>query len=65
MEKLRVKIMVSVIEGAPYSYEHLAEQDVELVGSPDGLATLNIAGLVSSLYRDTLHQAREAKEGGE
>ena len=65
MEKLRVKITVSVIEGAPYSYEHLAEQDVELVGSPDGLATLNIAGLVSRLYHDALHQARGAKESEE
>ena len=65
MEKLRVKITVSVIEGASYSYEHLAEQDVELVGSPDGLITLNVTGLVHDLYRTVLLEAREAKEGGE
>ena len=64
MKKLRAQIIVRITEGG-YSYEPLAEQDVELVGSPDGLATLNIAGLVSSLYRDTLHQAREAEGDGE
>ena len=64
MEKLRVTITVRITEGR-YGYEHLAQEEVELLGSPDGLATLNVAGLVSGLYQDTLRQAAGAKDGGE
>lgn len=61
MEKLRVTIVVQVTEGR-YSYKHLADQEVTLVGSADGLASLNVAGLVADLYQKTLAQAIVPKE---
>ena len=61
MDKLRVTITVRITEGR-YGCEQLAQEEVELLGSPDGLATLSVAGLVCSLYRDTLRQAAGAKE---
>ena len=61
MEKLRVTITVRITEGQ-YAYECLAREEAELLGSPDGLATLNVAGLVSGLYQGALRQAAGAKE---
>ena len=64
MKKLSAVITVYSTEVGSYSIDPLAQEFVELIGSPGGLATLDVSGMVDKLYRDTLHQAREANEGG-